>query len=169
MARWKLTEPHYLHGYPPDLDIVEWEYKEVDRVNGRERRKRFKVPFYFETDTIVCHVGKGQPNDSVFEGPPGPAMEPLDDEARKISAEYAGQWVHPIESLPGQGFSASLLGSLEKQISELSLKIPSPSPVSQSGVSRAEFEQLQSQLAELMAQNAELQAQKASSAPTRRV
>ena len=35
MARWKLTEAHYLFGYPPDLEEVEWEYKEVDRLTGR--------------------------------------------------------------------------------------------------------------------------------------
>jgi hypothetical protein len=161
MARWKLTEPHYLYGRPPDLDEVEWEYKETDRVNGRERRKRFKVPFYFEAETIVCLEGKGLASDSVFEGTPTPAMDPLDAEAEAISAQHAASWKHPIESLPGQGFSASLLGSLEKQLAELTSKMPVPAvTVTESGVSRAEFEALQAQLAELMMQNAELQAKK---------
>jgi hypothetical protein len=156
-----LTEPHYLFGYPPDLEAVEWEYKETDRINGRERRKRFKVPFYFETDTIVCYEGKGQPNDSIFEGTPTPAMEPLDEEAKAISAKHSHAWQHPIESLPGQGFSASLLTNLEKQLAELTSKMPAPAvTVTESGVSREEFAQLQAQLAELMAQNAELQAPK---------
>ncbi len=162
MARWKLNEPHYLLGYPPDLpDGVEWEYKETDRINGRERRKRFKVPFYFDNETIVCHEGKGLPTDFVFEGDPTPAMEPIDDEAKALSAKHAKSWIHPIESLPGQGFTASLLGGLEKQLAELSAKMPVPATtVTESGVSRIEFEALQAQLAELMAQNAELQAVK---------
>jgi hypothetical protein len=158
MARWRLNEAHYLFGHPPDLDITEWEYKETDRVNGRDRRKRFEVPYYFDVDTIVCHEDRGLPTDSVFRGPPTPAMEPLDDEAKAISAELAPSWVHPIESLPGQGFSASLLGSLEKQLAEVASRLPSAVPVASSGVSREEFAALQAQLAELMAKNAELQA-----------
>jgi hypothetical protein len=157
-----------MNGRPPDLEAVEWEYKETDRVNGRERRKRFIVPFYFETDTIVCYEGKGQPNDSIFEGAPTPAMEPLDDEAKQISAQHSAGWQHPIESLPGQGFSASLLSGLEKQLAELTSRMPTPVTVVESGVSREEFENLQAQFAQLMAQNAELQAAK-SEAPTRRV
>ena len=160
MARWKLQEAHYLFGRPPDLDEVEWEYKETDRVNGRERRKRFKVPFYFDAETIVCLEGKGLPTDSIFEGTPTPAMEPLDEEAKALSATHAGSWQHPIESLPGQGFTASLLGSLEKQVAELASKMPHPSPVVASGVSKEEFEALKEQLAQLMAQNAELMAAK---------
>jgi len=162
MARWRLTEAHYIYGHPPDLEITEWEYKEMDRANGRERRKRFKVPFYFDVDTVVCYEGRGLPTDSVFEGEPTPGMEPLDEEAKGISAKHAHKWVHPIDSLPGQGFSASLLSSLENQITELSKQLPSaPVPVAQAGVSKEEFEALKSQLAELMAQNAELQADKA--------
>jgi hypothetical protein len=168
MARWKLEEAHYLFGHPPDLEEVEWEYKETDRVNGRERRKRFKVPFYFEAETIVCYEGKGQRDDCVFEGTPTPAMQPLDDEAKEISAKYSGQWIHPIESLSGQGFSASLLSGLERQLAELTSKMPAPTTVVESGVSREEFENLQAQFAALMAQNAELQAAKTET-PARRV
>lgn len=168
MARWKLEEAHYLFGRPPDLEAVEWEYKETDRVNGRERRKRFVVPYYFEAETIVCLEGKGQRDDCIFEGPPTPAMQPLDDEAKQISAKHSAGWQHPIESLPGQGFSASLLSGLEKQLAELTSRMPAPAIVSESGVSREEFEELQAQFAALMAQNAELQAAK-SEPPARRV
>lgn len=162
MARWKLTEPHYLFGYPPDLsdEGTEWEYKETDRITGRERRKRFKVPFYFESETIVCLEGRGLPTDFVFEGDPTPGMQPLDDGAKAISAEHAHKWVHPIETLPGQGFSASLLTSLERQLTELASKAPAPIQVAESGVSREEFTKLQEQLAALMAKNAELEASK---------
>lgn len=167
MARWKLVEAHYLFGYPPDLadEGVEWEYKETDRITGRERRKRFKVPFYFDADTIVCYEGKGQPTDAVFSGEPTPSMEPLDAEAKAISAKHAHKWVHPIESLPGQGFSASLLGALEKQVAELASRSPVPTVVPSIGVSKEEFEVMKEQLAALMARNAELEAGK----PVRRI
>lgn len=159
MARWRLNEPHYLFGYPPDLsdEGVEWEYKETDRINGRERRKRFKVPFYFERETEVCWEGKGRREDFVFEGPPTPSMEPLDDEAREISASYSSQWQHPIESLPGQGYSDALLGALTAQLDRLA-STTSPSPVASNAVSREEFDRLANQLAEVMAKNAELEA-----------
>lgn len=158
MARWKLTEDHYLNGCPPDLDACEWEYKETDRTNGRERRKRFVVPFYAVADSIVCYAGKGQPSDIVFTGAPTPSMEPLDDEARTISKEWEPRWQHPIESLPGQGFSASLLSGLERQLAELSAK--TPAPVVQSGVSKEEFDALKEQLALLLAEKAEREATK---------
>jgi hypothetical protein len=148
---------HYIHGRPPDLEEVEWEYKEIDRMTGRERRKRFKVPFYFEEGTIVCYEGRGQASDSIFEGEPTNLMEPLDEEAKRISAEYEHKWVHPIESLPGQGLEAALITSFEKQMERLA-KIPAPVPVAESGVSREEFDQLRGQLAQLMARNAELEA-----------
>lgn len=169
MARWQLDEAHYLFGRPPDLEETEWEYKETDRINGRERRKRFKVPCYFEAETIVCLEGKGLPTDWIFEGPPTPAMKPLDDEAKAISAKHSKAWIHPIESLPGQGFNASLLSSLEQQVAELTSKMPAPAPVAESGVSKEEFEALKEQLAQLMAQNAELLATKPKPAVGRRI
>lgn len=159
MARWKLNENHYLFGHPPDLEETEWEYKETDRVNGRERRKRFKVPFYFEAHTIVCYEGRGLPTDSVFEGNPTPAMDPLDDEAKAISDKLRPFWIHPIDSLEGQGFTASIPGNLEKQMDELSKRLPTvPIAAANDGASRAEFEELKAQLAALMAENAEIKA-----------
>lgn len=155
MARWKLTEAHYINACPPDLEAVEWEYKETDRVNGRERRRRFKVPFYCDVDTIVCYADQGLPTDTIFEGPPTPSMEPLDAEAKAISAEHASQWVHPIESLPGQGFNDALLTSFQKQLAELTTKAASAVPVAQAGVSLEEFNALKEQLAMLAAQLAE--------------
>ncbi len=159
MARWKLTEAHYLNGHPPDLDETEWEYKEIDRISGREKRKRFKVPFYFEEGTIVCLEGQGQEGDFTFEGEPTPGMTPLDAEAKRISADHAHKWVHPIEALPGQGFADALVTSFEKQMAELAQRLPSPPvPVAQAGVSKEEFEIVKNQLAALMARNAELEA-----------
>lgn len=157
MARWRLIEDHYIHGCPPDLDVVEWEYKETDRTTGREHRRRFKVPFFMDKGTIVCHLGKGQDGDTVFEGDPGPNMDPMDAEAKTISARcreaHPFKWAHPVESLPGQGFSESLLISLERKLD--SIAAGSPMPVVSSGVSKEEFDELKAQLAALMAEKAE--------------
>lgn len=104
MARWRLIEPHYIYGQYPDSSETEWEYREVDRLSGREMRKRYKVPAWFDRDTIVCHAGKGQKGDCVFEGDPTSNMEPLDDEARAIHASVQHTFGnHPIDSLRGVG------------------------------------------------------------------
>ena len=159
MARWKLDEAHYIDALPPDLDAVEWEYKEQNRVNGREKRIRHKVPFYCEADIVVARTGSEKKDDYIYDGPPTPAMTPLDDEARKISDEHRANWIHPIESLPGQGYADSVLAALEKQLVALSSKIQ-PAAIPVGSVSREEFDELRDQLAALMAQNAELKAPK---------
>jgi hypothetical protein len=156
MARWKLGEAHYIHAKMFGEE-TEWEYKETDRINGRERRKRFVVPLYCEAGSIVCREGdEKDEKDIIFEGPPTPAMEPLDDEAKAITAQYAPQWVHPIDSLPGQFSSADLLAALQKQVAAASSVTPPP-PVVVEGVSKEEFELLKEQMAQLMARNAELE------------
>lgn len=158
MARWRLTEPHYIHAKVYN-EATEWEYKETDRVTGREKRKRFKVPAYLETETIVCYEGSERDErDVIIEGPPTPAMEPLDEEAKNISAEHAPQWIHPIDSMPGQFSAKDLLETLQKQLAAATVAAPA-TPVPVIGVSREEFEKVQEQLALLMARNAELEAE----------
>lgn len=168
MARWRLQEDHYLHAQVYG-EANEWEYKETDRETGREIRKRFKVPFFANKEMIVCYAGSERDGDNgrlgpvVIECTPTPAMTPLDDEAREISARYEKNWQHPIESLPGQGFNDALLTSLEKQLEKIAMALPpTPAPVASSGVSREEFEALQAQLAALMAKNAELESKPSS-------
>lgn len=156
MARWRLVEPHYINGHYPDMDATEWEYKEIDRTNGREIRKRYKVPAWFDRDTIVCHKGKGQRDDCVFEGDPTPSMEPIDDEARAISDSVRHTWgEHPIDSLRAQGigFSDYLQTTFQQQLDTISLR--TPIPAKDSGVSKEEFEALKAQLAQLMAEKLE--------------
>lgn len=162
MARWKLIVPHYLFGYPPDLaeEGVEWEYKETDRISGRERRKRFKVPFYMDEGSIVCHEGRGLDTDTVFVGSPTHDMLPLDEEARRITASLpAAMSFDDFFGAQGEtGFSAHILSAIEKQIGQLDKKLGgTPIQVTESGVSRNEFEALQKQMADLMAQNMKLQ------------
>lgn len=105
MARWQLTEPHYLN-----TKDSKWEFETKNRTTGRSERKQFPVPTHLDpniegdwnyTDRIgsnivdgkiiVCWEGQGEPKDIVFEGPPTPGMLPLDDEAKEISAKF--DWV----------------------------------------------------------------------------
>lgn len=105
MARWQLTEPHYLN----TLDS-KWEFETKNRTTGRSERKQFKVPTHLDPNIegdwnyqdrignnlvdgriIVCYEGKGEPKDIIFEGPPTPGMLPLDDEAKEISAKF--DWI----------------------------------------------------------------------------
>jgi len=107
MARWRLTSAHYLN-----VPGTEWEYKETDLNSGRQARRIFPVPMYLNPDwqqdhnypgEIIVKQGKGEPRDIIFEGPPTPDMEPLDEEAEAISAKHRPSWIHPIETLDAQG------------------------------------------------------------------
>lgn len=159
MARWRLMSAHYLQ-----VPGTEWEYKETDRVSGKQGRKVYIVPAYlnpndapdhnYPGEIIVCHSGKGQSRDIEFIGPPTPDMEPLDDEATALSDAMRPLWNHPINSLPGQGFSDSLLASFEKQLTEIMNK--SAKPII-GGVDPTAFAELQVQVQVLMARNAELE------------
>ena len=134
MARWRLREKHYLR-----VPGTEWEYREVTMA-GRQGRKIFQVPLYLDPEDPGCHNYPGEiivadkpyNRDYVFEGPPTPEMEPLDDEAEAISKAESVNWVNPIESLPGT-YNQSLLEHLEKQVAELQVG-QRVAPVSGAGV-----------------------------------
>lgn len=163
MARWRLTEPHYLN-----VEGIEWERVETHQESGKQIRIRHKVPLYLDlkdagivaeygqNGQLIVSDGKGsQPRDIIFSGPPTPAMEPLDDEAEAITAAAKSGWSHPIESLPGQGFGENLLEQLSKTLADAIAQRPvAPVP----GVDPEEFAQMKEQLAALMKQNAELKA-----------
>jgi hypothetical protein len=100
-------------------------------------------------------------------------MEPVDDEARAISDKESVKWIHPIDSLPGQGYGDALLAQMQKQLDAIARGQTAPvaAPVSSVGVDPDAFARLQTQVAELMEANARLQAQIAEPAeePARRV
>lgn len=107
MARWRLRSAHYLK-----VPGTEYEHKETDRATGKQAKKVFPVPLYLNPeDQADCNYPgeiivtdkkshPAYPKDIYFVGQPTPEMEPLDEEAEKISASFAKKWEHPIESLP---------------------------------------------------------------------
>lgn len=158
MARWRLREAHYIYAKQFGED-TQWEYKEVDRITGRERRKRFDVPLYCDSGSVVCFEGSQiDDRDLIFAGPPTPAMEPLDEEAKNINKQHEKDWIHPIDSLEGNFSAKDLLTSLQRQLAQSIATTPAPSAVPVEGVAKADFDALQAQVAQLMARNAELEA-----------
>lgn len=164
MARWRLNTAHYLW-----VPGTEWEYTEVSRDTGRQARTRFKVCLLLnpndpadwkqrnQGEITVCHEGKGNDRqDYPFIGDPTPDMEPLDDEAQAITDSLAKSWIHPIESLPGQGdaYGENIARIFEKQLSDLVNKIgipKAPENVSAGMVTQAQFDELKKQLDTILA------------------
>jgi hypothetical protein len=119
MARWLLRESHYLNS-----PGVYWEQQQTDRESGRQKRVQYPVPIHLNPNDpsdwnyksgqahvsqggkeftdgaiIVCHEGKGEAKDIVFIGDPTPGMEPIDDEAKEISAKFATTWNYDVFAL----------------------------------------------------------------------
>src|SRR5260370_20903891 len=123
MARWKLVTEHYLN-----VPGTEWEYKETSRETGRQVRRVFPVPLHLDPnenniadhnypgEIIVCHVGKGQGRDIEFVGPPTPDMQPLDDEAKAISAKLPQR---NQDALYMNSYADGILEGFLKQIANL--------------------------------------------------
>lgn len=163
MARWRLTNKHYLN-----VPGTEWEHRETSTTTGRQARTIYKVPMYIDPDDPSNHtpIGSGQvivsyakgahPFDLIFEGQPTPEMEPLDEEAEKISAEWKDRWDHPIESLPAQGgFTSETKMMMEQFAAAIGTNISAGS------VSAKDFETLRVQVAMLVEENTKLKAAQA--------
>lgn len=162
MARWRLNAAHYLN-----VPGTEWEYTEISRTSNKQARVRYPVCLFLDPkdgadhnypgEIIVAHTAdRAFRNDIIFTGPPTPDMEPLDDEAQAITDATAKNWIHPIESLPGQGdYSQSLLRVFEMQMKALA-EGKSISPAPNQTVAPSEFETLKKQVADLMDANAQL-------------
>src|SRR6266566_4060577 len=132
MARWKLTEPHYLN-----VPSSRWEHTAVDSRTGKPTRKMYKVPMHLDPrvaddwnfkypnnemdgEIHVCHEGRGLPNDIIFEGDPTPGMVPLDAEAKEITGRF--NWT-PTQGIDEEsqrtGFFARLGDDLINQMTDL--------------------------------------------------
>lgn len=129
MARWRLTEPHYLY---TDPDTV-WERLETDTVTGRQIRKQYVVPAYFhheieadwtdkdEKAVVVCDGHNCQKRDIRFKGDPTPGMKAMDDEAEAISAKFRDKWNIPDNIKWGDGqYTGALTDYFAKQQDKLS-------------------------------------------------
>ncbi len=116
--RFQLTAPHY-------LNVVgnQWEYKEIDRSTGKEKRHLRNVPMCLHpedqsnwnyvtergpvgqvVDGIIVVSTKESsefPKDYIFTGAPTMDMIPLDDEAKVAIAALQGKWKHPVMEIPG--------------------------------------------------------------------
>ncbi len=132
MARWKLTEPHYL-----SVPTERWEHTTTDSRTGKPVRKMYRVPKHLDPrleddwnyrpennnmdgEIIVCWEGKGLPRDIIFEGNPTPGMLPLDDEAKEISGKFSWTPTQGIdEDSQRQSFYARLGDTLIDQMIEL--------------------------------------------------
>ena len=110
MARWRLTQKHYLN-----VPGTVYEHKETSNY-GKQVRKNFTVPLFLDPEDpndcnynfggesrapnqngigeiIVAHAtGAERPRDIIFEGAPTIDMVPLDEEAIAISDSMKAQW-----------------------------------------------------------------------------
>lgn len=146
MARWRLLEPHYITVLR-DGATSEWAYKEINRANGREIVKKYPVPTHLDpkiqTDWthrdmlgreqigakdddgyIIVGYGEGlHPQDIILvkdakgKLPITPGMEPLDDEARALSAQY-NERIIPLEGRDDATYSERLLDKFIEQLAE---------------------------------------------------
>jgi hypothetical protein len=165
--RWRLQEPHYLN-----VPGTEYDHKEVNQTTRKQVTKHYKVPLLLDPkepndwnypeEVIVAHAGEHNLRaDIIFEGPPTMAMEPLNEEARKLSDVVASKSKHPIDSLPGNGFSEDLLSLFTKQLNAIVDKvggIPNRDPtMPNQSIPGDVVAQLQAQMNELMEKNAALE------------
>ncbi len=129
MARWRLTDKHYLN-----IEGTKWEYTENSRTTGKPVRKVFNVPMYLNPEDpadwnwkhdkdsgeiIVCYAGKGLEKDYVFVGEPQPTIDmlPLDAEAAAISAKInTNQFAQ--NTLAEGGMTGALLEALGEKLAE---------------------------------------------------
>lgn len=164
MARWKLTEPHYLN-----VPGTEWEQVITDRVTQRPIRKKYIVPLHLDPriesdwthrdergmdgEIIVCWEGKGLPRDITFAGSPTPGMLPLDDEARAESAKYTWTPTATVDTGYGERPASEQGRILDNLIQKLADATVSGMP---SGTAPAGFEKFMESMAAMMQQQTQL-------------
>lgn len=168
MARYRLTAPHYIN-----VPGNQWEYKEIDRSTGKEKRHLRDVPMFLHPEDpglwnyvtergpmgqvvdghiiITTKEDPAFPKDIFFVGAPTMDMEPLDDEAKVAIATLQGKWKHPINDLPGN-FAEQLPMLWQAQLEAANNKKEAPT------VSTRELDDLRRQNNDLSQKIAELAA-----------
>jgi hypothetical protein len=146
MARWRLVESHYIVA-ERDGVATEWEYREVSRATGKEVRKKYSVPTFLDPKSkddwthrdqdgresigakdedgyiIVSDGNNSHPRDIILvknkrgQLPITPGMEPIDDEAKAISAKF-DEHVIPIEGREDATYSERLLDKHIQQLAD---------------------------------------------------
>ncbi len=139
MARWKLTEPHYIF-----VPGTKWEYSEIDRTTGRPKRTQFDVPLYInphweddlkafgqppEGDIIVTNKpNPAFPRDVEFLGGPTLGMVPIDDEAKVLTAQLEKRGLAVTQGLEAEDQNNSyvnkMLSGLIDQMTDLKVTAP---------------------------------------------
>lgn len=174
MARWKLTEPHYLA-----VEGIKWEYSEVDRVTGRPKRTQFPVPIHLDPniesdwthrydawsgDIIVSNGNASDPKDLIYKGPVTPGMLPMDDEAKAITAKAAKDKWSPTQGLDtesqNESYTNKLLSGFIDQMTQVQTNVQQAPQI-------AGLEEMLKTMTAVMAQQTELLAKLAN--PARRV
>lgn len=133
MARWQLTEPHYLN-----VPGTKWEQTITNRATNRPERKTFVVPLYLHPDVESDHTrkdgfegiitvcqGEGHPDgrDIEFIGNPTPGMLPLDDEARAISAKFNWEPTRGLDDVSqAESHTSKIMSGLIDQLTEMKTK-----------------------------------------------
>ena len=177
MARWLLREPHYLNS--PDTF---WEQQMTDRETGRQKRVQYPVPLHLDPNNpadwnyksggahitqggnafteggiVVCYKGKGELKDIIFEGAPTPGMEPIDDEAKELTAKLSHKLGYDVFALAGDenatysnhilNKAADLFSEAQSKTSEVSAELVS---------AQKETRDIMATMAQVLAQNAAL-------------
>jgi hypothetical protein len=132
MARWRLTEPHYLFTDPDTI----WERLETDTETGRQLRRQYIVPAYFhhelqqdwtdkeEKGCFVCNGHNPKKGDIIFKGEPTPGMRPIDDEAKEISKKFEVKWNIPDHIKWGDGqYSSALADHFAEQQDKVNMQM----------------------------------------------
>lgn len=161
MARWQLTEPHYLN----TLD-TKWEFETKNRTTGRSERKQFRVPLHLDpnieqdwnyTDRlgnniidgkiIICWDGKGEENDIIFEGDPTPGMLPLDDEAKAVSAKFAWKPTAGLdENSQFNSHTQQMLIKLTEELKGAAVNVPQAEGMNEFMKSMSEMMKMQTEI-----------------------
>jgi hypothetical protein len=161
MARWQLTEPHYLN-----VPGNKWELEIRNRTTGRPERKQFPVPLHLDPDIegdwnyaervgqnvvdgkiIVCWEGKGQEKDIIFVGPPTPGMLPIDDEAKAESAKYSWTPTQGLDIESQQNsFSQKLLIGLTEELKGAAQAAPQAEGMNEFMKTMAEMMKVQTEI-----------------------
>lgn len=172
MARWKLTEPHYLA-----VEGTKWEYSEVDRITGRPKRTQFPVPLHLDPnvdsdwthrndawsgDIIVSNGNNPDPKDLIYTGPVTPGMLPLDDEAREITAKTAKDKWKPTADLSPEAQNQSYTNQLLSGFIDEMTNLRTTAVAAPAAEGMAEFMKA---MTEMMAKQTEILAQLAAKQP----